>query len=141
MLRYPVHLEPDDDATVLLTCPALPIVLTCGETRGDALLQAVDAVETALSCMMDDGDAIPLLDGGDAPDSVTVPVQTELKVRLHEAMRRAGLTRADLALRLWDTPDVMDRLFHLDGDVGLERFSRAFAALGKSVAIEVREAA
>ena len=47
-MRYAVVLTPDDNDTLLVSVPDLPEVLTFGEDREDALLRAVDAVETAL---------------------------------------------------------------------------------------------
>ena len=42
---YPVVLTPDDNDTLLVTCPALPEVTTFGEDKADALRHAVDALE------------------------------------------------------------------------------------------------
>lgn len=42
-------LTPDDNGTLLVTCPALPEVTTFGATRADAIANAVDAIEEALA--------------------------------------------------------------------------------------------
>jgi antitoxin HicB len=62
MLGYRIELTPDDD-TFLVTCPQLPIVATFGETKDEARTHAVDAIETALASMIDDGEDIPRPDG------------------------------------------------------------------------------
>ncbi len=48
MFDYPVNLTPDD-GTVLVTFPDVPEAITFGMDEDEALLQAVDALETALS--------------------------------------------------------------------------------------------
>ncbi len=42
MIRYRVELAPDDNGTIVVTSPDVPIV-TYGEDRPSALRQAVDA--------------------------------------------------------------------------------------------------
>jgi antitoxin HicB len=59
MLRYPIKLEPDDNGTLLVTCPALPEVTTSGENEEDAVRHAVDAIEEALAARIADGTEIP----------------------------------------------------------------------------------
>jgi antitoxin HicB len=43
MLGYRIKLAPDDNGTVLVTCPALPEVATFGEDEADALCGARSA--------------------------------------------------------------------------------------------------
>ena len=50
MIGYRIKLAPDDNGTVLVTCPALPEVTTFGEDEADALRRAVGAIEEALGC-------------------------------------------------------------------------------------------
>jgi antitoxin HicB len=49
MIGYRIKLAPDDNGTVLVTCPALPEVTTFGEDEADALRRAVGAIEEALA--------------------------------------------------------------------------------------------
>lgn len=90
MLSYRIELTPDDNGTLLVTCPQLPIVVTFGETEDDAKAHAVEAIETALASMIDDGEEIP------APDFepgvvVDLPLLTAFKVNLYRALRAAGI--------------------------------------------------
>ncbi len=62
MLAYHVELSPDDNDTWLVLCPSLPMVASFGETRQEALLQARNAIETALGSMIADGEVIPPAD-------------------------------------------------------------------------------
>jgi antitoxin HicB len=46
-VRYWIKLEPDDNDTLLVTCPALPEVATFGEDEADALRHARNATGSA----------------------------------------------------------------------------------------------
>ncbi len=59
MFDYPVTLTPDD-GTVLVTFPDIPEVITFGKDEDEALLQAVDALESALSFYVDDRRPLPV---------------------------------------------------------------------------------
>ena len=140
MLRYRLRPEPDDNGTVLVTSPDIPIV-TYGVGETEALQNAVDAIH--YDHRESDESAgttspMPLEGAGDDP-LYGVPLQTELKIRLHQALKAADLTRADLVRRLgWDR-ESLDRLFRLAHQSKIEQIEQAFAALGKSVFIEVRD--
>ena len=51
-MEYPLVIEPDDNETLLVTCPDLPEVTTFGENEEDALRRADDAIEEALAARM-----------------------------------------------------------------------------------------
>jgi antitoxin HicB len=48
MLRYSVKLPKDTNGTILADVPAIPEAHTFGEDGEEALVRAVDAIETAL---------------------------------------------------------------------------------------------
>lgn len=140
MLEYGIRLTPDDNGTLLVTCPQLPIVATFGESEEDARRHAVDAIETALASMIDDGEAIPRPDTREEI-AVRLPMMTTLKVNLYWALAASGLTRAELARRLDWNRESVDRLFRLDHRSRLEQIEAAFRVLGREVTVAVREAA
>ena len=114
MLRYRLHLEPDDDDTILVTSPDLPIV-TYGADPAEALRNAAEAIDVVIESMMSAREDIPVpvFDDEIGVPFRAVSLQTELKVRLHQAMMAARI----------------------------EQIDQAFAALGRIVSIEVRAAA
>jgi antitoxin HicB len=139
-LEYRIELAADDNGTLLVTCPQLPMVATFGETDVDAIRHATDAVEVALASMIDDGDEIP------KPDAtqgiiVRLPLLTSLKVQLYWALQAEGISRAELARRLGWNRESVDRLFRLDHRSRLEQIEAAFQVLGRQVDVEVRSAA
>jgi antitoxin HicB len=141
MIEYRVKLTPDDNGTFFVTCPRLPIVATFGATEEEALRHAVDAIETALASMIDDGEDIARPTRSDSGVPVPLPAMTVLKLQLYWALRSAGVTRAELARRLAWNRESVDRLFRLDHRSRLEQIEAAFAALGRRVDITVRDAA
>ena len=136
MLSYRIELTPDDNETFLVTCPQLPIVVTFGETEADAKAHAVDAIETALASMIDDGEDIPRPDF-ESGTRVRLPLLTALKVNLYWALRDSGLTRAHLTRALGWQRESVDRLFRLDHRSRPEQIEAAFAALGSFVAVSI----
>lgn len=139
MLAYHVELTPDDNGTLLVLCPSLPMVASFGETREDALSHARDAIETALASLIADAEDIPPADR--AGTLVRMPLLTTLKVELYRALREAGITRAELARRLNWKRESVDRLFRLDHASRLEQIEAAMAAIGKTFDVEVQAAA
>ncbi|MGH6825153.1 type II toxin-antitoxin system HicB family antitoxin [Methyloceanibacter sp.] len=131
-LRYRIKLEPDDNGTLLVTSPDFPEVTTFGESKDDALRHARNAIEEAIAARIAAKQQIPK-----SPDTiparhykVQLPWQTELKVLLYHSLRKANLTRADLARRLRWPREQVDRLFRLDHASRLDQLEAAFNALG-----------
>lgn len=141
MAHYRLTLEPDDNGTVLVTSPDLPIV-TYGETEAEALAHAKDAVLTLLQSLINNRESIPEWQVGDTAEPIArLPLSMALKTKLHVTMVDAGLTRADLQRRLGWHREQVDRLFRLDHRSRLEQIEEAFGALGKAVWLDVQDAA
>ena len=86
-LTYPIKLEPDDNGSLLVTCPALPEVTTFGEDEAEAIKRARDAIEEAIAACMADGREVPE-PKGKRRVWVTLPMQTSLKVELYRLLTR-----------------------------------------------------
>lgn len=70
-----------------------------------------------------------------------LPPQVTAKLAIYQAMREAGLTQAALAERLNCDPRHVRRLLDLDHRSRLDQLEAALSALGKRLALEVRDAA
>jgi len=143
MLTYSVRLTPDDNDTLLVTCPDLPEVTSFGEDEQDALGYAAGAIEEALAARMAHKRDIPL-PAGDAPAGlhpVRLSTQTALKVLLYAAMFRQGVTKAELARRMGLPRQNADRLLDLNHASRLDVLDAAFSALGQEVAVTLRDRA
>jgi antitoxin HicB len=58
-VKYRIVLRPDDNETLLVTCPDLPEVTSWGESIADAVRHAASAIEEALAARVAHGDPIP----------------------------------------------------------------------------------
>ena len=141
MLIYPVHLEPDDNSTILVTFPDIPEAVTYGDDAADAVNHAAGALTAMFSAYMDDRQLIPMPSSLKGRPGVVLPVGVSAKILLWNAMLDAGMRKADLARRLNLSPSVIDRLLSLTHASRIEQIETALAALGKKLVVGVREAA
>ena len=113
-VKYPVRLQ-DDEGTVLVTFVDYPGA-TYGKDKAEALMRAVDALETLFMGSIEHRQEIPNPSAvrKDQP-CVILPALSEAKVALYRALQKAGIGKAELARRLsWHLPQV-DRLLALPG--------------------------
>lgn len=139
MISYRVKLTPDG-GTFLVTSPDFPELTTFGETRESALAHAVGAFEEAIEARISRRQEIPAPSRGRLSGArVNLPVQAEVKVLLYRQMLKDGVRKADLARRMSLPRQEIDRLLDLNHSTNLARIEAAFAALGKSLNVEVAE--
>jgi len=137
MFDYPVILTPDD-GTVLVTFPDVPEAITFGADTDEALLYAVDALESALSFYVDDRKPLPVASKPKRGQRTVRPSALECaKLGVYQAMTEQGIKKAELARRLgWHMPQV-DRLFDLKHASRLDQIEAAARALGRHVEVSV----
>jgi antitoxin HicB len=137
MFDYPVILAPDD-GTVLVTFPDVPEAITFGADNDEALLQAVDALESALSFYVDDRKPLPTPSKPKRGQHTVRPSALECaKLGVYQAMTEQGIRKSELARRLgWHMPQV-DRLFDLKHASRLDQIEAAARALGRQVEVSV----
>lgn len=142
MLHYPVKLSRDTNDTIRVEFPDVPEANTFGEDVDEALMHAVDALESALSTYIDDRRDIP------EPSAIkrrgkfmTVPALTEAKLALYATMRAQRVGKAELARRLNCHLPQVDRLLDLLHSSRLDQLEAAFRALGERISVVVEEAA
>jgi antitoxin HicB len=142
MLKYPVKLSRDTNSTILVEFPDIPEAHTFGEDQDEALMHAVDALETALSLYIDERRDIPRPSRPKrGMKTVSAPALTEAKIGLYNAMRAAKVGKAELARRLNCHLPQVDRLLDLTHSSRLDQLEAAFRALGKRLSVEIRDAA
>lgn len=136
-MGYPILMEPDDNGTLLVTCPDIPEVTTFGEDERDALRRAADAIEEALAARMVRRENIPSPSPSKGRKVPDLPPLTVAKVGLYRAMREAGIGKAELGRRLgWHGPQI-DRLLDLNHRSKIEQIDRALRAVGKVLVVSV----
>ncbi len=71
---YTVLLQPEPEGGYTVTCPALPGLVTYGETLDEARAMAADAIRGYIECLREDGEPIPESDPAPPPlvDRVSV---------------------------------------------------------------------
>jgi antitoxin HicB len=136
MLRYPVHLEAAEEGGFVVTFPDIPEAITQGESMGDALFHASDALETALEFYFEDRRPVP------APSKpkrgqpvVELPASLTAKVLLLNEMVAQKIRPAELARRLKVTPQEVTRLTDLRHTSRIDGIAGALKALGKTMEI------
>lgn len=137
MLDYPVTLTPDGDA-VLVTFVDVPEAITSGADEEEALMMAVDALETALSFYVETRKPLPVASKAKRGQRTVCPSALEaVKLGVYQAMTEQGIKKAELARRLgWHTPQV-DRLFDLHHASRLDQLEAAARALGLRLEIRI----
>lgn len=137
MFDYPVTLTPDAD-TVLVTFTDIPEAITFGMDEDEALLQAVDALETALSFYVGDRKRLPTPSKPKKGQKIVRPSALECgKLGVYQAMMEQGMKKAELARRLgWHMPQI-ERLFDLTHASKLEQIEAAANVLGKRVLMQI----
>ena len=130
-------LTPDGD-TVLMTFADVPEALTFGADEDEALLQAVDALETALSCYVEARKPLPVASKAKRGQRTVRPSALDgAKLGVYQAMTEQGIKKAELARRLgWHMPQV-DRLFDLRHASRLDQIEAAARVLGMRLEVRV----
>jgi antitoxin HicB len=140
VIKYRVILAPDDNSTFLVTSPDFPEVTTCGDTREDALKYAVGAFQEIIAGYVHYKKSIPKPSKIRAKDEfITLPLQTEMKIRMYESMRDSGMRKSELARKMKLHRQEMERLLDFNKSTNLDRIESAFAAMGKRVSFEVAD--
>ncbi len=137
MFDYPVILTPDD-GTILVTFPDVPEAITFGADADEALLYAVDALETALSFYVDGRKPLPAVSKPKRGQHTVRPSALECaKLGVYQAMTEQGIKKSELARRLgWHMPQV-DRLFDLRHASKLDQIEVAAKVLGRQVEVRI----
>jgi len=137
MLAYPVHLEPAEEGGFVVTFSDIPEAITQGEDEAEAMVWALDALETMLESYMDERQRIPYPSPANGRPVVVLPVVAAGKVALHNTMLDAGKKKADLARMLNLAPTLVDRLLSLRHKSRIEQIETALAAFGKKLVVDL----
>ena len=98
---YPVVLTAQPEGGYVVTFPDVPEAITQGEDDDEALLVAVDALETALSFYVDARKPLPVPSKTKRGQPTVRPSALEsAKLGVYRAMTDQGIKKAELARRL-----------------------------------------
>lgn len=140
MLAYPVTIF-EDDGWYIVESVDFPNVTAQGETREQALEDAVNAIATGIAMCIRNGQPLPISSPATAGQPVVIlPTQIVLKALLHGEMLRQKVTKADLARRLGWRQTQAARLLDVKHASKLDAIDQAFEALGRKLDVSVRSA-
>ena len=138
MFDYPVTLESQPEGGFVVTFPDVPEAITQGEDVDEALMYAVEALETALSFYIDARKPLPIASQAEHGQHTVSPSALEgAKLGIYRAMTEQRIKKAELARRLgWHMPQV-DRLFDLRHASRLEQIEAAARVLGRRLDVRI----
>lgn len=138
MLNYPVTLTPDSNGTFLVGFPDFPEANSVGDDEDEALLNATDALATALEIYFDARRPVPLpSQPADGQPVVALSALEAAKILVWNEMHAQKIRKAELARRLNVHMPQIDRLFSLNHSSKLEFVEQAARALGKTLDVSL----
>ncbi|MBW2011374.1 MAG: type II toxin-antitoxin system HicB family antitoxin [Deltaproteobacteria bacterium] len=141
-LVYPIDLIKQDDGSFLVCFPDIPEALTDGETKDEALSEAVDCLIAALGGYINDRRDIPVPSlPKPGQEAIIVPPLVSAKLALYQAMRETQITRVALGKRIGVSEGAVRRLLDLDHKSHIGQIDAALSLLGKRLVVEVQDAA
>ncbi len=140
MFDYPVTLH-HEDGSVWISCDDVPELNSAGDNVDEALLDAIDGLESALSLYVDQRRPIPPASPVKPGQLVVcLPALTAAKAALWNTMCAQGIGKAEMARRLGVNRPQVDRLVDLLHRSKLEQVEHALAILGQRLEVSIRAA-
>ena len=144
MEPYLALFEPDRKAGgYVVTFPDFDYGVTQGETDEEAMEMAQDLLMLTIGDYIRESRPLPAPKPRRGPKfrPVALPALQAAKVGLYVAFLASGLKKAEFARRIGIPKSHIERLFSLRHHSRLDQLEAAFAALGKRLHIEARNAA
>lgn len=141
MFEYPVkltHSRAIGEKGYTVTFPDVPEAITEGDTAAEALANAVDALETALSFYVEEGEDLPRRSAARGRRTIRPRLIGMLKLAIYTEMRAKKIRKVDLKERVGTTNAGIDRLLDLTHDSRLDQLETALRALGMNVDLHLR---
>ncbi len=133
-MLYPVKLKRQSVGNYAVGFPDIPEALTLGDTEEEALVQAVDALETALDFYFEHDRMVPL---PSLPKRghrlVELPAGVSAKVLLFNELLAQQVRPAELARRLSIPRQQVTRLLDPRHPTKIDSIAAALRALGKTL--------
>uniref|UniRef100_UPI003BACAB70 type II toxin-antitoxin system HicB family antitoxin n=1 Tax=Stappia sp. TaxID=1870903 RepID=UPI003BACAB70 len=142
-LAYPALIEPGDDGLALIVSfPDVPEAITEGDTREEALENAVEALGLALLTYPRRNLPLPV-PGETRADLVPVSVApaTAAKLAVLDTFREAGISKTELSRRMNLDEKEVRRILDPVHATKIGKLDAALAALGRRMVLTVVDAA
>ena len=136
-MKYPAHIQKDSDGYTV-SFRDIPEALTCGDSSEEALVNAQDALITAMEFYFEDRRSIPLPSSPKKDEHlIELPPSVYSKVFLLNELINQRITNAELARRMNIKPQEVQRIIDLSHNTKIDTLSSAISTLGKSLTVEV----
>lgn len=133
---YPIDLTEQDEGGYLVTFPDFPEAITQGESKEDAINEAIDCLEEAVANRIEMKLDIPV---GSKPSSrqiiVALPITMAAKTALYLTVRKKHLTNTCLAEKLNCDEKEIRRLLDPHFNSKIPRIEEALHKLGQQLEI------
>lgn len=138
MLNYPVTLHPDTNGAILVGFPDVPEANSVGDDENEAMLNASDALLTALEIYCDKRRPVPL-PSAPRKGQAMVPLSAlpTAKVLIWNEMLAQKMRKTDLARHLGVHMPQIDRLFDLSHPSRIDFVEKAAGVLGKRIELRL----
>jgi len=142
-MEYAALFEPAEEGGFIIAIPDFGWGFSQGETEAEGREMAAALLQTLVQEHIRKRETLPLPTKrrGSKYRVVRLSALQGAKAELYMAFLASGMRKAELARRLGIPKTTVDRLFDLDHHSRLDQIEAAFAALGKRIAFEVRDAA
>ena len=140
-IAYPAKFERDEDGRVLVTFRDLPEAATDGADMEEAQREAADLLDSVLMFRMKYREDMPEPSRARKTEKLITPdAAVAMKVALYLAMRREGLTAAELSRRLGVDYREAQRILNPHHATKTARMSEAIEATGNRAVIDLEPA-
>jgi antitoxin HicB len=142
-MEYAALFKPAEEGGFVITIPDFGWGVSQGDTEEESLDMAAALLQTLIQEHIRNGEALPLPSKprGKQYRFIRLSALQAAKTELYTAFLASGMRKAELARRLSIPTAMVDRLFDFGYRTRLDRIEAAFAALGKRLAVEIRDAA
>lgn len=143
VFSFPAVIEPGDEGnTLVVSFPDVPEAITEGDTREEALTNAVEALGLALLTYPRRDLPLPVASAaGSGMVPVSVAPATAAKLAVLEAFRDAGISKTELARRLAINEKEVRRILDPMHSTKIGALDAALTALGRRMVVTIVNAA
>lgn len=133
---YPASFETDEDGRVLVRFRDFEGAATDGADRDEAMVEAVDLLESMLADIVDAGTRPPTPSAPLLGETLIAPsATTALQLDIYAGMRAAGLDVRGMAKKIRWRPEAVKALIDLRNYPALSDLEAALAVFGKRIAV------
>lgn len=137
-MRLPVYFIKDTNDTILLQSRSLPEFSAVGDSLKEALLNAVDLMETTFDIYMEENRPIPTSsEAKEGEVFVKLPAMASIKVMLYNEALQQGKRRYALGKELGWAPTQIERFFNVKYASKMETIEIVAEKLGKDINISL----